>query len=202
LLGLTTYPTYKSVTWGQQRDRKRHHYDFYPIYDWSYTDVWKAIHDNGWPYCRIYDYMYQYGIPVHMMRVSNVHHETALDKLFYLQEIEADTWNRITRRIRGISTAGKLGFDDFYVGQDLPFMFADWREYRDYLLEHLITDPAMRKRYVRRFLAMDNMHSAGKYDLRNVDQMYRTQINTILANDFEFTKLRNFEVSVRNRVGR
>jgi predicted phosphoadenosine phosphosulfate sulfurtransferase len=93
---LTSTPKYKWITWGKGFSKKRQHFTLYPIYDWSYTDIWKAIHDNGWSYCPLYDYMYQYGIKVRDMRVSNVHHETAVHTLFFLQEVEADTWNRLT----------------------------------------------------------------------------------------------------------
>lgn len=89
--GLTAYETYKGRTWGKVRDAKVGHFDMYPLYDWSDSDIWKAIHSNGWPYCGIYDEMYRHGIPIHEMRVSNLHHETAVGVLFYLQEIEAET---------------------------------------------------------------------------------------------------------------
>ena len=42
-----------------------------------------------------YDYYYQYGIAIKDMRVSNVHHETAIPHLFHLQEIESNTCEKI-----------------------------------------------------------------------------------------------------------
>ena len=39
--GITSKATYKGVTWGKIEDEARGHYNFFPIYDWSYTDVWK-----------------------------------------------------------------------------------------------------------------------------------------------------------------
>lgn len=128
---LTTLAKYKGITYGNKLNSKSDlHYTFYPLYDWSYLDVWKAIHDNGWKYCRLYDYMYQYGVPLGRMRISNVHHETAVYSLYFLQEVEPDTWDKITKRISGISTAGQMKHSAFAV-KDLPFMFADWKEYRD-----------------------------------------------------------------------
>ena len=50
MMGLTTREAYKGVTWGNCLDAKRNHFTFYPIYDWAISDVWKAIHDHGWPY--------------------------------------------------------------------------------------------------------------------------------------------------------
>lgn len=200
-LGLTGDATYQYVTWGKVRDREVGQFDFYPIYDWALGDVWKAIHDHGWSYCAIYDYMYQHGVPIQQMRVSNVHHETAVDKLFYLQEIEADMWGRLTRRIAGINTAGQLGADDFFYRGELPYMFASWGEYRDHLLANLI-QPEVQERFVTEFSNMDAHFYKGHFKFENIDRLHRAHIQTILTNDYHFTKLKSFYISHRNRVDR
>lgn len=186
LLGLTAYPTYKGRTWGKKLDEKAGQYDFYPIYDWSYTDVWKAINDNNWTYNKVYDIQYQYGIPVQNMRVSNLHHETAVTALYYMQEAEPDTWVKLTSRLGGIDTAGKLTKDAFTV-KELPFMFKDWAEYRDYLLEHLVLDEEWRKGFRKVFARHDKTYG----ELGRA--MYRAHIASILTNDWEHIKLKNFE---------
>lgn len=194
-LGLTSYPCYKHITWGRVESKKLDHYTFYPIYDWSYTDIWKAIHDNGWAYNKVYDYMYSHGTPIHKMRVSNVHHETAISTLFYLQEFEPDTWNKLVDRLGGINTAKHLT-SAMYVPKELPKAFNGWREYRDYLADNLLSDD-IKAKFVKRFRLMDNRYKAmnnwGK------DQMYRVQINSILLNDYEFTKMENWEYSPQVR---
>jgi predicted phosphoadenosine phosphosulfate sulfurtransferase len=76
---------------------------------------------------------------VNNMRVSNVHHETSVHSLFYMQEVEPETYARLTQRIGGIDMAGKMGVADYFI-HELPFMFKDWAEYRDYLLDKLIED--------------------------------------------------------------
>jgi predicted phosphoadenosine phosphosulfate sulfurtransferase len=189
MMGLTSYETYNGVTWGTVEDKKKEHFTFYPIYDWSYTDVWKAIFDHNWPYCKIYDYMYQYGVPVRNMRVSNVHHETAVTTLFYLQEIEGDTWDRITSRISGLSSAGHLQ-KNFYIPRELPFMFKDWWEYRDHLLENMITDVTLREKLRKQFLQNDN-----RYTEEAQDDLVKTEISCILVNDYHETKLSTFAAS-------
>lgn len=83
LAGLTTMQTYKHITYGKSLNKNIGHYTFYPFYDWCLSDVWKAIHDNGWEYCRIYDELYRYGQAPRNMRVSNLHHETAVHSLFF-----------------------------------------------------------------------------------------------------------------------
>lgn len=188
-LGLTIYETYKGVTWGTAENKKLGHYTFYPIYDWSYTDVWKAINDHGWPYCRLYDLMYQYGVPVRDMRVSNIHHETAVKSLFYMQEIEPDTWGQAVARLSGINTAGQMQ-GQFFQPTELPFMFNDWREYRDHLLENLITDPKIREKMRRQFAGNDHI-----YEGKALVDLIRTEIACILVNDYHGTKLSTFHAS-------
>lgn len=187
--GLTTYETYKGATWGRVSNKKLGHYTMYPLYDWSYTDIWKAIHDNGWPYCRLYDYQYQYGRPPIGMRVSNIHHETAVKDLFFLQEIEPETWDAATIRLTGINTVGQMKMQ-FFKPTDLPFMFTSWREYRDYLLENLVTDPVNRAKMRRQFASNDKNY-AGKA----LNDLIRTEIACILVGDYHGTKLSTFHAS-------
>lgn len=188
-LAVTSDATYKFVTYGKKLNRKMQHYTFYPIYDWSFTDVWKAIHDNEWEYTKLYDLQYQHGIAIKSMRVSNLHHETAVEALFYLQDLDKELWNKLTKRISGIQTAGKLGRDNFFNIDKLPFMFKDWKEYRDHLLDNLITDPKHHKVFRKKFDQMDE-----KYDFEyHIKDMHKAQIKSLLANDYEFTKITNWE---------
>lgn len=186
-MALTHELTYKHVTWGNCLDKKEQHYTFYPIYDWSYMDVWCAIHKNNWYYNKIYDAQYNYGIGLPNMRVSNVHHETAVGTLFYMQEIEGDTYQRLTQRIAGIDMAGKMGKHDYFP-RSLPFMFKDWREYRDFLLEKLIDNPDWIKGFQKVFARHDEMYAEAI-----PEKMYKEHINAILTNDWEHVKLGNFE---------
>jgi predicted phosphoadenosine phosphosulfate sulfurtransferase len=188
-LVLTTYETYKGETWGRKDDPKRGHYSFYPIYDWTYTDVWKAIHEHAWPYTKVYDWQYQYGVPIREMRVSNLHHETAVRTLFMLQELEPATWEALTRRLPGINAAGHLE-RDFYGPRQLPPMFRDWREYRDYLLEHLITNAEHKAYFQKAFAAYDSRYSG-----KALADLYRTEVASILVNDYHGTKLFAFRAA-------
>jgi predicted phosphoadenosine phosphosulfate sulfurtransferase len=193
-IGLTQAVTYKGETWGKILSRPRQQFTFYPIYDWSFSDVWKAIHDNGWHYNALYDSMFQYGVNLREMRVSNVHHETAVKSLFHLQEIEPETYQRLTQRIAGIDMAGKFGKDDYFV-HELPYMFKDWREYRDYLLENLIDNPDWRSTFKKRFKWQEKfwLESHG-------EKLFRMHIQSILTNDWEQVKLKNFERNPHNAM--
>lgn len=191
-LGLTHWATYKHATWGRIVKRPLH-YTMYPIYDWTWTDVWKAIHDNGWPYNRVYDSMFQLGVQPRGMRVSNLHHETAVTQLFILQEIEPQTWERLAARIGGIDMAGKMGTADYFV-RDLPHMFSGWREYRDFLLEKLIDNPEWKANFLRRFAKAES-----DYQGKLGDALYRAQVQSILTNDWEGIKLENFDHTIQHR---
>jgi predicted phosphoadenosine phosphosulfate sulfurtransferase len=185
MIGLTQALTYKHVTWGKILNRAQDHYTFYPIYDWSYTDVWKAIHDNGWLYNVIYDEFYRFGIAPRDMRVSNIHHETAYKDLYFLQELEGETWNKLTERVSGVNTVGHLKGDSYQAPKDLPSMFASWPEYRDFLVDKLIDNPEHQEKFRKRFAQMDERYGA-VVDKR---ELWRTQVKSVLANDYHFTLL-------------
>lgn len=189
-VALTNDSTYKWATWGKVLNSKREHYTMYPLYDWTSSDVWKAIVNNGWDFNRIYEQMYAYGTPLEKMRVSNLHHETSVASLFYLQEFEPDTWNKLTKRLAGIDTAGRMGADDFIM-KTLPYMFKDWKEYRDYLLEHLIQDVDDRLIFEAAF----DLHDRA-YEGVLGESLYKLHTTAIICQDLELTKLRNFDMSV------
>lgn len=189
--GLTRQATYKWVTWGKKLKTKDH-YTFYPIYDWSYTDVWAAIERHGWRYNEIYDFQYRYGIPVHEMRVSNLHHETAVRHLFYLQEADHDLYVRLCARLEGVDAATKFN-EDFFI-KELPAAFADWREYRDYLLENLVQSEEARAGFAKHFASHERIPWSKEPDIER--KMLKVHVNAILANDWTGTKLANFRASI------
>ena len=164
------------------------HYTFYPLYDWYVSDIWKSIHDNKWKYCVVYDEFYKHGLQPHKMRISNLHHETAVDQLFYLHEIEPKTWNKLTSRLEGINQSKHLSKKDMFSTDKLPYMFNSWEEYRDHLHKNLVTDKEINKKFADKFKDM-----AIKYDgMDRSFELHKTQIISILANDYEFTKIDNF----------
>jgi predicted phosphoadenosine phosphosulfate sulfurtransferase len=188
MMSLTSSLTYKDITWGKILDKTKEHYTFYPIYDWSYSDVWKYIFDNNIVYNRIYDALFTHGVGVLNMRISNLHHETAIQNLLLIQEIEPDTWNKIAERHDGTNAIKHLKSDAFKCPKDLPYMFKSWKEYALYLAENMTSDDQF----------MKNLHKKidknKKYMVSNKVYVafYRKVIDTILSQDFDFTKLTNF----------
>ena len=188
---LTNGLTYQNITWGKLLSKKLQHYTFYPIYDWSYTDVWKYIFDNKIPYNRIYDEMYRHGVSVMNMRVSNLHHETAIQNLLLIQEIEPETWEKICVRVDGVNTIKHLEKESYTCPKELPFMFSGWKEYAYYLADNIIQDDANKKMLYSRISKTADFYS---HELINND-FYRKVIDTILSSDWDFTKLTNFNLS-------
>ena len=186
-LGLTQgEATYKDITWGKTLNKDKKHYTFHPIYDWSYSDVWKAIFDNKWEYNEIYNKYYMDGVPFPKMRISNLHHEKSVHSLFYLQRYEPHTYEKLVKRLSGIDMAGKFGEDQYFV-RDLPFMFNDWKEYRDYLTDNLLPEE-YRESFKQKFAEIDEKI---QYFI-NKDDTYKAEIQSILTNDWEFVKLGDY----------
>lgn len=191
--GLTVWPCYKHVTWGNRKAAtKTHpHFVFSPIYDWRYIDVWKAIHDRGWPYNRLYDLQYQHGIATRNMRVSNLHHETALRSLEYAHEVDAELWGRLSARLQGVNSAKHLEAAFRQPPAKLPPMFTSWQEYRDYLLDNLIADPEIHAIFRRQFDQQDGMFMPIVWD-----KLHRMHVGCLLANDYHGTKMSTFTASM------
>ena len=159
------------------------------IYDWVTSDVWKFIHERGLKYNTLYDHQYAHGIPVPSMRVSALIHETALRSLDYAQEFEGDMWNRLTDRIEGINTY-KHNPEAYCCPKKLPEMFKSWREYRDFLLNKLITNEEHYKIMKTRFDRDDRVNSF--LPKERADHTVQVHIDVVLRDDYSLTKLKNF----------
>lgn len=184
---LTNTQTYKHVTWGKKLNTRKKHFTFYPLYDWSYRDIWKAIQENQWNYCKVYDYMYQHGVPVKDMRVSNVHHETSIHALHLMQEFEPENWQRLTKRLAGVNTVRQLG-PGFMAPKELPRMFNSWMEYRDHLLVNLIK-PEDQPIYVKGFKTDEKGYLPECHE-----SLAKTHIAAILVNDKEGVKMTQWKM--------
>lgn len=197
-LTCTSAAMYKWVTWAavdadptKARDKSSHRFRFHPIYDWSTRDVFHAIEDNGWRYNAHYDHMFQYGIPMKNMRVSNYHHESALASLHYLQEVEPETWEAATRRLQGISTFGHLGKDQFL--DALPYMFTDWEEYLHHLINNLVPHEEARETYRKQWLKL-----LRGCPHENREDLARVMIKSVIGGDLYGTHIGNYLVSHRS----
>jgi len=165
---------WKGIMWSKNTSEKSR--VFWPIHDWSDIDVWTAIGKNNLEYNKIYDYFYRYGIPTNQMRVSALIHETAWHSIEPLHEVEPQMYNKYIERINGVNCFKHFGKDIMI--HDLPAVFKDWAEYRDYLLEN-ITEPQYRDLFRRRW-----KNQTG-------EAWARAHIKEIMVNDIDGTNNNN-----------
>ena len=138
-MAVTSSVKYKDITWANGINPKRNTYTFYPIYDWSYEDVWHCIYEGGYRYSSRYDLMDKMGIAKGNMRVSALIHETAVTSLYELQEAEPEIYDRVVQRVAGAETVAEFGAENFMPDQ-LPIEFNSWKEYAMYLYDYLVDD--------------------------------------------------------------
>jgi len=124
---------YKNITWGR---RNAQTVCFYPIYDWTFRDVWKYINDNNLRYNHIYDCQFRAGYNPSDMRVSNMIHEFTTMHTEHFQEFEPKTYERLVDAIEGIATTARFAED--FIPKKLPDAFGSWKEYRDYLVDTIV----------------------------------------------------------------
>ncbi len=164
-------PGYKDVFWCTRKDDV---YNFYPLYDWNFHDIWKYIYDYKLRYSRIYDYMWKKGMGINEIRVSSLIHEKSFKALVELPEFEPKTYDRLLKRVGGISVGHLYGKDRAMLRvQKLPKNYNSWREYRDFLLKTYPDDdkkPIFEKRFARH---LDN------------DYVARQQCRQLILNDYE-----------------
>ena len=165
-------PGYKNVYWCTKM--KNGNVSFYPLYDWNFHDVWKYIYDNKLRYSKIYDYMWKKGMGLQEIRVSSLIHEKSFKALVELPEFEPKTYDKLLKRIKGISVGNLYGKDRAMLRvQKLPKNYKNWREYRDFLLA-TYPDPEKKEIFVKRFAKhLDN------------DYVARQQCRQLVLNDYE-----------------
>ena len=135
--------------------------------------------------------MYRNGVSLNDMRISNLHHETAIQALLLVQEIEPITWNKIAKRIDGANAIKHIQKNSFVCPKELPYMFKSWKEYAEHLANNIIQEEKNKKIL---FKYIENKHKIYSDELIQ-KAFYKTIINTILSSDWDFTKLANWEIS-------
>ena len=166
------HPGYRNIYWATRMAHGSA--AFYPLYDWNFHDIWKYLYDHQVRYSKIYDWMYQKGMPLQEIRVSSLIHEKSFKALVELPEFEPKTYNRLLKRLKGMSVGHLYGKDPTMLRvQQLPKGFASWIAYRDFLLE-TYPDPEKKAIFVQRF----GHHLENAY-------VARQQCRQLVLNDYE-----------------
>ncbi len=165
-------PGYKNWFWTTKLPNNS--FSMYPLYDWNFHDIWKYIYDNQLEYSKIYDYMWKKGLGWNEVRVSSLIHEKSFKALVELPEFEPKTYDRLLKRVDGISIGNLYGKDSTMMRvRKLPKNYKSWREYRDFLLATYPDEekkPIFEKRFSRH---LDN------------DYVARQQCRQLILNDYE-----------------
>jgi predicted phosphoadenosine phosphosulfate sulfurtransferase len=127
--------------------------------------------------------MFRKGMSVSEMRTSSLIHEHSFKSLVELPEFEPDTYNKLLKRIKGISFAQETGKRaKMFRARKLPKNFNSWLVYRDFLIE-THPNPQEAEIFRRRFAR----------HLQN-EWVGRQQVRQLLLNDTENN------VPVKNRT--
>lgn len=167
---VTRHPGRDNIKWSSKGNGTT---KFYPLYDWTFEDVWTYIQRFQVPYNKVYDWLYIRGENIPGFRVSNLIHEKAFKCLALLQEFEPGTYERLLQRIGGITVAARYAKEmSIFRARTLPKTYASWKAFRDFLLVTLPTEIA--QVFTERFasqLTSENTH--------------RQQVRQLLLNDWE-----------------
>lgn len=82
-----------------------HLYNFYPLYDWHVTDIWKyyARHPDR-PHNEVYDRMHLAGLSLAQMRLCQPYGDDQKRGLWLYHIIEPQTWSRVVARVNGANS--------------------------------------------------------------------------------------------------
>lgn len=175
---------FEGITWCKKKTGRCQ--VFWPIYDFTHDDIWTAIARNGWKYNRVYDLQYQWGLAKEAMRVSALIHETAWHSIEMLQEFEPRTYDKFIRRVNGVGTFAHTFDSGDIIPRQLPFAFASWKEYRDYLLVNIV-----KPEYHELF--------RNRWKNQTGDEWYRVHVKEIVLNDIDGTNNANARSRFRLR---
>jgi len=132
-----------------------HVWNFYPIYDWHVSDIWKyhARHPEH-KYNEIYDRMHLAGISPAQMRLCQPYGDDQRRGLWLYHLLEPQTWGKVVARVNGANT-GALYVEEHgnitgYSKISKP-QGHTWKSFANLLLA---TMPAVtREHYIKRFRA-------------------------------------------------
>jgi predicted phosphoadenosine phosphosulfate sulfurtransferase len=168
---VTRNPGIEGVNWCSKSTGKA--FKFYPIYDWTFEDIWTYIGNESVPYNKVYDWMYVKGFRIPSIRVSNLIHENAFGCLTTLHEFEPETYDRLVARCKGIHVAARYADEQtIFSAKKLPNAFKDWLEYREFLLSTLPEE--VRTPFAKRFATQ-----------KQTTQTLKQQVKQVLTNDWE-----------------
>ncbi|MDR0484403.1 MAG: DUF3440 domain-containing protein [Alphaproteobacteria bacterium] len=124
-------------------------YNAKPIFDWETRDIWIANNKLNFDYNKLYDLLFQSGVPLDDMRVASPFLDQGQKAINTYRVIAPDIWQKLLLRAEGINF-GVIYSNTKAFGRDfqLPKGYT-WKQYTKFLLTTLPTD--IRDNYIRMF---------------------------------------------------
>lgn len=87
-------------------------YNIYPIYDWSFGDVWTYISNNHIIYNPVYDMMFKAGLYKKNMRISQSFCDVSKQGIPIIREIDPESYSRFLQRVAGVNSLTHVDLSD------------------------------------------------------------------------------------------
>lgn len=157
-------------------------FNFYPMYDWLFEDIWIANARFNFDYNRLYDLYFQAGVSYKSMRVANPFHQCGVQSLKLYQALEPETWGKLVGRVNGANFGAIYGGTKTmgYNGVSLPEGHT-WKSYVEFLLNTLPIKT--RDIYLKKFKSSIN------YWIKRGGALPVSVINQLDSNTFKFERL-------------
>lgn len=133
---------FNGICWTTQvlREKTNNLFNVYPIYDWKVNDIWKYTGEFNKKYNKLYDYMYQAGVPLRDQRICQPYGDDQRKGLFLFHLIEPETWGKVVSRVMGANYGAiynkEIGGILGNIKQEKPNGIT-WKEYAQLLLDSL-----------------------------------------------------------------
>lgn len=136
---------YKGIRWSKKINDDT--YSFYPLYDWTTSDIWTANARFGFDYNKAYDLMYMAGMSPYEMRIASPFHSCGQASLKLYRALSPNTWGKMISRVNGVNFMNIYGgtVATGYKKASKPKHFT-WKQYAEFLLSTL--QPEIRQRFI------------------------------------------------------
>lgn len=171
---------------------RRHGTCIYPLFDWSYRDIWHYIFENKVKYNRVYNLLASLK-PLVSCRVSSLIHENALQHILDLQKEDPELYENLYRRVKNVGTTKHLLGAIFREIRTFPSIFSSWDEYLNYLIDNIVSE-SYRLKFKKMLIGMENATQNWTDEMK--DSLYLHIFYSICTEDIDFSKINNLVLSL------
>ena len=109
----------------------------HPVYDWSSEDVWLGVQKFDWDYNKAYDVFNQTSLHSKFLqqRVCPPYGEEPIRRLWIWQECFPDLWDKMLKRVPGVSTAIRYSNTELYSNARVKPDNLTYQEYTKVIIE-------------------------------------------------------------------